>query len=98
MNMEDVEFIFSLLIVFIAFFAIAFYFIIEFVKKGNSEKIANVKQWLLYGVMEAEKELGSGTGKMKLRLVYDKAVSKFPIVAMIKFATFSECVEELIGT
>ena len=34
----------------------------------------NIKEWLLYAVVEAEKNLGSKTGKIKLRQVYDEFI------------------------
>lgn len=64
--------------------------------KDKEEKIKNVKEWLLYEVTEAEKLLGSGTGKLKLRYVYDKAVSKFPLVANVPFKTFSVWVDSAL--
>lgn len=41
------------------------------------------KEWLVYAVADAEKILGSKTGELKLRMVYDMAVTKFPIMAKI---------------
>ena len=61
------------------------------------EQIAAIKQWLLYAVIEAEKEFGSGTGKMKLRQVYDAFVSKFPWAAqVVSFELFSVWVDEVL--
>lgn len=52
------------------------------------------KNWLVWAVSEAEKVLGSGTGQLKLRLVYDMAVARFPIVAkIIPFKLFSNMVD-----
>lgn len=52
------------------------------------------KNWLVWAVSEAEKALGSGTGQLKLRLVYDMAVARFPIVAkLIPFKVFSNMVD-----
>lgn len=71
--------------------------IIWFVKLPKDKKIANVKEWLKYAVVEAEKALGSGTGQLKLRLVYDMAVKQFPfIVQLIPFETFSTWVDEAL--
>lgn len=70
---------------------------IKFDKKTKEGQISQVKEWLLYAVMAAEKELGSGTGAMKLRFVYDMFVSKFPLlVALIPFSTFSDFVDEAL--
>lgn len=71
--------------------------LIKFDKKTRDEQIHQVKEWLLYAVMEAEKELGSGTGALKLRFVYDMFITKFPLlVALIPFSTFSSFVNEAL--
>ena len=71
--------------------------LIKFDKKTRDEQIHQVKEWLLYAVMEAEKELGSGTGALKLRFVYDMFITKFPLlVALITFSTFSSFVDEAL--
>lgn len=71
--------------------------IIGFIALPNSKKIANIKEWLKYAVIEAEKELGSGTGQLKLHKVYDMAVNNFPfIIKLIPFDTFSEWVDETL--
>ena len=52
------------------------------------------KNWLVWAVSEAEKVLGSGTGQLKLRLVYDMAVARFSIVAkLMPFKVFSNMVD-----
>ena len=52
------------------------------------------KNWLVWAVSEAEKVLGSGTGQLKLRYVYDTAIMRFPIVAkIIPFKLFSRMVD-----
>lgn len=54
----------------------------------------NIKEWLLYAVIEAEKELGSKTGKIKLRQVFDCFIVKFPIFSkFISFNAFSNLVD-----
>lgn len=56
--------------------------------------IMGFKNWLVWAVSEAEKMLGSGTGQLKLRYVYDAAVVRFPILAkFIPFAVFSRMVD-----
>lgn len=55
------------------------------------------KEWLLGAVTEAEKELGSKTGKLKLRFVYDLFIAKFPIFSkLISFQGFSDMVDEVL--
>lgn len=68
-----------------------------FIKLPKEKKIANIKEWLKYAVVDVEKELGSGTGPLKLRIVYDMAVKQFPfIVQLIPFDTFSKWVDEAL--
>ncbi|MFW5632298.1 MAG: hypothetical protein ACOCMZ_04080, partial [Acetivibrio ethanolgignens] len=51
----------------------------------------------LWAVTQAEAELGSGTGQLKLRQVYDVFVQRFPAVAMVvSFDTFSLWVDEAL--
>lgn len=69
----------------------------NFFKLPAKEQMAKVKEWLLYAVTEAEKELGGGTGQLKLRQVYDLFVQRFPAVAaVISFDTFSGWVDEAL--
>ena len=57
----------------------------------------NVKEWLLWAVTQAEQYLGSGTGALKLRYVYDLAVEVFPpIKYLVPFAVFSTWVDEAL--
>lgn len=63
----------------------------------TSEQREKVKEWLLWAVTQAEGELGSGTGKLKLRQTYDLFVQRFPAVAMaVSFDTFSLWVDEAL--
>ena len=56
-----------------------------------------IKEWLLYAVTLAEKELGSETGQVKLRFVYDMFIAKFPyLVKVISFEKFSQLVDEVL--
>ena len=69
----------------------------SFVKLPTKEQIAKIKEWLLYAVTEVEKELGGGTGQLKLRQVYDLFVQRFPAVAaVVSFDTFSLWVDEAL--
>ena len=52
----------------------------DWCKQPDNEQIEQVKQWLIFAVAQAEKELGSGTGQMKLRYVYNLFVSKFQLL------------------
>lgn len=73
--------------------------IVRFFKSDKKTWLANVKEWLLYATTLAEKELGGGTGKLKLRYVYDMFVVKFPWLAkIISFEYFSSLVDETLGS
>ena len=51
-------------------------------------------QALVYMTGRAEKELGSKTGQMKLRLVYNMFVEKYPVLSkIIPFKVFSNWVD-----
>lgn len=57
----------------------------------NKEK---VKEWLKYAVTIAEAELGSGTGQLKLRQVYDMFIERFPVFSkLVPFSVFSNWVD-----
>lgn len=52
------------------------------------------KNWLVWAVAEAEAMLGSKTGQLKLRYVYDLAVVRFPIMSkLLPFGMFSKLVD-----
>jgi hypothetical protein len=70
--------------------------VVLFLELPTDKKVAAVKEWLLYAVTEAEKELGGGTGQLKLRHVYDMFISKFKFASFIKFETFSGWVDEAL--
>jgi len=56
--------------------------------------MGKVKEWLKWAVCVAEEELGSGTGQLKLRYVYDMFVEKFPAMAsVLPFSIFSKWVD-----
>lgn len=58
----------------------------------------NIIEWLLWAVSEAEKSLGSGTGQLKLRQVYDWFVKQYPIISkIIPFCVFSQWVDIALG-
>ena len=53
-----------------------------------------VKEWLKFAVTEAEAYLGSGTGQLKLRVVYDWFTAQFPVFSKIlPFFIFSKMVD-----
>ena len=71
--------------------------IYHFINLTSSDQIKKVKEWLLYAVTLAEKQLGSETGQIKLRFVYDMFIVKFPyLVKIISFEKFSHLVDEVL--
>ena len=87
----------SLLVVLACAMVAVFIYVKKFVNMPTEEQIAKVKEWLLFAVMQAEKELGGGTGTLKLRYVYDLFVTTFPDVAKLaSFDTFSKWVDEVL--
>jgi hypothetical protein len=83
----------------IAVLAVGIVLAVKFFRQPSSEQVAKVKEWLLIAVLEAEKQFGSGTGKLKLRSVYELFVLSFPWVAkIISFDTFAIWVDEALET
>ena len=69
-------------------------FIANFIKAAKDKKIEMISEWLLLAVVQAEKELGNGTGQIKLRFVYDMFIAKFKYASMmITFSQFSLMVD-----
>lgn len=91
--MDNIIMIISIIVVLCA---IA-YCIYEFYNLGKEKQIKMLKEWLLLAVVEAEKALGSGTGQVKLRYVYDLFITKFKYLSMlISFEQFSLLVDEAL--
>ena len=71
--------------------------VFKFTKLPKENQIRKVKEWLLLAVTEAEKTLGSGTGQLKLRYVYDMFIQRFNwLVKIVSFDMFSEWVDEAL--
>ena len=52
------------------------------------------KEWLKWAVCYAEQELGGSVGQLKLHMVYDMFVEKFPALAsVLPFGIFSKWVD-----
>lgn len=77
--------------------AVAGYTVHTFLKMPSDKQLKKVSEWLLYAVTVAEKELGAGTGKLKLRYVYDMFVTRFDWLAeVITFEMFSLMVDDAL--
>lgn len=66
----------------------------KFCKLTAEARYDKILGWLLQAVLLAEREFGSGTGKLKLSAVYDKFCERFPWFSRIlSFQQFSEYVD-----
>lgn len=73
------------------------YAVYTFVKMPSDKQLEKIREWLLYAVTKAEKELGGGTGQIKLRYVYDMFVARFAWLAqVISFEMFSMMVDDAL--
>lgn len=69
------------------------YAIYSFVKMPSDKQLNKVREWLLYAVTKAEKELGAGTGKLKLfSMMVDEALEQ-----MRTMLDSNETVQKLIA-
>lgn len=86
--------------VFVAFICgmvVCLLFAVKFSKEPTEKKIIMIKEWLLFAVIQAEKQLGGGTGQVKLRYVWDMFIKTFPALApVISFELFSKLVDEAL--
>ena len=86
-----------LIVAAIAVVAAVVYAVRRFLGLPTEQQLDNLKEWLKWAVTEAEKELGSGTGQLKLRRVYDMAIKQFPWIArLVCFEEFSMWVDEAL--
>lgn len=87
----------SLIIAAIAILVVVIYSVYMFIKKPRGQQLTKVQEWLLWAVTKAEKELGGGTGQLKLRYVYDLFTTRFPVAArFISFDFFSILVDKAL--
>ena len=87
----------SLLVVLACVIVVAFIYVRKFANLPTEQQKEQVKQWLLFAVIQAEKELGGGTGALKLRYVYDAFLTTFPaLVNVVTFELFSNWVDEVL--
>ena len=73
----------------IAVLAAGGYAVYVFVKMPSDKQLNKAREWLLYAVTKAEKELGGGTGQIKLRYVYDMFVARFDALKKVSTACYT---------
>lgn len=72
--------------------------IVGFFKLPKSVKSERFRKWLLYTVTEAEREMGEGTGELKLLKAYEEFVKRFPVLSLIvPFKSFKKMVDEALA-
>jgi flagellar basal body-associated protein FliL len=78
---------------------VAAYAIYYFMNLSKEKQLEVVREWLLLACIQAEKALGSGTGQVKLRFVYDLFIDKFKYLSLvISFPQFSMLVDDALET
>ena len=76
----------------------ALVWVIEFQKKPREERLRLIREWLLQAVILIEKEYGSGTGKLKLSVAYDRFCERFPwLVKVVPFEVFAQLVDDALA-
>lgn len=87
----------SMYVALAAVLAIAVFSIYTFIKRPNGEQMKKVREWLLWAVVQAEAELGNGTGQLKLRFVYDLFIVRFVWMSrIISYEVFTFLVDEAL--
>jgi hypothetical protein len=88
--MEDIILVLGI-VIFVSLIGVA---VCYFLRLEKSKQLDMMQEWLLLAVVQAEKELGGGTGQIKLRYVYDLFLSKFSFLSkIITFNQFSSLVD-----
>lgn len=87
----------DLLVALVAIIVVAVIVVVQYLKSPRSKQMEKVREWLLLAVIEAEKQLGGGTGKIKLRYVYDLFIQRFRFMSLIiSFEKFAQIVDEAL--
>lgn len=78
---------------------VAIFSVLKFFDMPTDKQKEQVKNWLVWSCLEAEKSLQSGTGQLKLRQVYNSfcSIPAFTWIAkIISFELFSSWVSEAL--
>ena len=87
----------SLIVALISIVVVISAAVYHFTQLPSGTQVEKIKKCLLGWVIAAEKDLGGGTGKVKLSVVYGWFVKAFPTLKnFISFDTFSEWVDEAL--
>ena len=86
-----------MILAFVSVLVLVGFSVVRFLGLPTASQVEKIKQWLLQAVISAETELGSNTGRIKLSMVYDKFIQRFPTTAkFISFERFSKLVDEAL--
>lgn len=88
-----------LLVALAACAGVGVYAVIRFAGLPTETQKEKIREWLVWACIEAERELQSGTGQLKLRKVWDRfcAIPVFASAAkLISFDMFSEYVKDAL--
>ena len=67
-------------------------------KAKHREQLNIIRNWLIWAVAKAEKDLGSGTGELKIKEVYNLFVNTFPQAAKwVSYEQFEALVDEALA-
>lgn len=71
--------------------------VIRFMGLTKNQRYESIRGWLLQAVLMAEREFGSGTGRLKLSSVYAEFCKQLPWLAkVVPFETFSGYVDKAL--
>lgn len=93
--MEFVSENWPILIAVVAVIIVAIIVAEYFLNLPTKTQLQNIKEWLLWAMIQAEQDLGDKTGEIKLRQTYDRFVMRFPFLSeTISFTCFRHLVDE----
>lgn len=97
--MEFLTSYWAVLIALISVICVAVMAVVKYLKLPSAAQLAQVQAWLLYAVTQAETELGSSTGQLKLVWVYDLFVERFSwLASVISYEDFSGMVDNALDS
>ena len=87
----------TFIVLFFAIIFVAYHVISGFIRLPREEQEKRISAFLLHAVTMAEKEFGSGTGRLKLSAVYRAFVAEFGWLARIyPYDRFESLVTEVL--
>lgn len=92
--MEFLKAYLPIILIAVIVFSLAAIYVTDTMKKPKEEQLKELEKYLRYLVWKAEKYFGSKTGQLKLAMVYNLAVQKFPWIAEVM--TYEEFDEKYV--